>query len=229
MTIPIFCNKYIDYTIFFRFQQIILFNLTFCNFCLYYYNVISNNEKRGAEMAPKNIDETIKKLLAAYAKWVQTVLTEKSEKLQKQKFDSLERRSKAERELASEKDALVFFLKIAAEPKKYLYSGKNIIYAGLETGKSLFDQLSPILCRPFDRSQKHLIVRLSEVIAHHAMYHKPDDVWVYYDHDYDSDAEDIMQMNKTVQLWNANELVAMFQNLKLPSAFAVNLREQESR
>lgn len=180
-------------------------------------------------MAPKNIDETIKKLLDAYAKWVQTVLIEKSEKLQKQKFDSLEQRSKAERELAREKDAYVFFLKIAAEPKKYLYSDKNIIYACSENGKSLFNQLSPILCHPFDRSQKHLICRLSDVIVHHAMYNKPDDVWVYYDHDYDSDAEEIMQMNKTVQLWNANELVAMFRNLKLPSAFAVNLREKESR
>lgn len=181
-------------------------------------------------MAPKNIDKTIKKLLDAYAKWVHTVLVEKSKELQKQKFDSPEQRSKAEQDLEREREAYEFFLKIAAEPKQYLYSGDNIIYAGLKEGKSLHDQLSPILCRPFDRSQGHLICRLSEVIAHHAKYNNnPDDDWVYYDHNYDSDAEAIMKMNKTVQLWNANEFVAMFQNLKLPSAFAVNLREKKSR
>ena len=177
-------------------------------------------------MAPKNIDETVKKLLNGYAKWCATVLNKESAKIQKQKFYDDKDRWDAVQKHTRQKHAYEFLLKIAAEPKKYLYSGKDIIYACSESGESLYNQLSPILCYPFDRGYGHLIVRLSEAIANHVNYGHDDfnGVWVYYDKSAvrDLEAEKIAKMNKTVQLWNANSFVSAIKDFAPASVFAVD-------
>lgn len=184
-------------------------------------------------MAPKNIDETIKKLLDGYAKWCATVLNKEYKKIKQNKFKSEIERKETIENYTKSRHAYDFFLKIAAEPKKYLYSGKDILYTCLGNGESLYNHLSPILHHPFDRSNGHLIVRLSEAIAHHVNYGHNDfnGVWAYYDKSAvcDLEAEKIAKLNKTVQLWNANSFIAAIKDFAPTSVFAVNLYKKESR
>ena len=187
---------------------------------MYIQDVYTN--KKGADMAPKNIDETIKKLLNGYAKWCYTILRADRKRIQKQYFADKGDLKNAFQEYVAAKKAYKFLLEIAKEPKKYLYSGKDLIYAPGD----LFRKLEPILAVRFDKSQKHLLVRLSEQIAKHVQYGKNnnDGVWVYYDGDgRDFEAEAIINMNKSVQLWNSNDLVAEFKDMAPAGWFAVDL------
>lgn len=182
-------------------------------------------------MAPKNIDETIKRLLNGYAKWCATVLDREYKKIKQNKFKSEAEQKETVENYKKSKQAYELFLKIAAEPKKYLYSGKDILYTCLENGDSLYNQLSPILCYPFDRAYGHLIVRLSEEIAYHVKhgYNDFNGVWAYYDKSAvrDLEAEKIAQMNKTVQLWNANAFVAAIKDFAPASVFAADLWKKD--
>ena len=178
-------------------------------------------------MAPKNIDETIQKLLSGYAQWCYTVLQKDHKRLQKQYFPTQEDRTKAIQEYTEAKHAYEYLLKIVADPKKYLYSGKDIIYADTVD----YNKLAPMLDNRFDKSQKHLLVRLSEAIAHHVNYGKNDhnNVWVYYGNSAmrDLEAEKILEMNKSVQLWNANGFVAAIKDFAPASVFAVDVSKYE--
>ena len=177
-------------------------------------------------MAPKNIDETIRKLLNAYAKRCNTVLHKDLKALHKRRFFAENDREEAFQEYTKEKNALLLLEKIAKNPKKYLYSGKDLVYADGD----LYNKLSPILSARFDKSKdKHLLVRLSEKIAHHVNYGKNDyqGVWVFYDEGgRDLEAEAIINMNKSVQLWNSNDLVAAIKDFAPASAFAVDLHKR---
>ena len=174
-------------------------------------------------MTPKNIDETIQKLLNSYAKWCATVLEKEAKALQKKKFYTEKDRKEYERA----KKAYEYFLQIAADPKKYLYTEKDIIYSDVVD----YNKLMPVLETPFDRSAKHLLDRLSEAIAHHVKYGKNNHrgVWVYYgEPNQDFEAQNIIKMNKAVQLWNANDFVASLGDLFVrPSRFAANLKDNE--
>ena len=121
-------------------------------------------------MTSKNIDETIQKLLKAYAQWCKTVLDKQLKEIQKKKFYTEKDRTDANQEYTRAKQAYEYLLEIVADPKKYLYSGKDIIYADTVD----YNKLLPILDGRFDKSQKHLLVRLSEAIAHHVNYGKND-------------------------------------------------------
>lgn len=178
-------------------------------------------------MAPKNIDETIKKLLQGYAKWCYTILQKDHKRITKQYFPTQEDRAKAVQEYTAAKKAYEFLLEIAKEPKKYLYSGKDLIY---EDG-DLYNKLLPILNGRFDKSDKHLLVRLSEKIAYHVNYGKNDHEgnWIYYGDSAirDLEAEAIILMNKSVQLWNSNDFVAAFKDFAPASVFAVDAYKNE--
>ena len=179
-------------------------------------------------MSAKNIDETIQKLLNGYAQWCYTILQKDHKRLQKQYFPTKEDQAKAVQEYTRAKQAYEFLLKIVKEPKKYLYSGKDLIYADGD----LYNKLMPILAVRFDKSQNHLLVRLSEAIADHVKYGNNDHngVWVYYSDSgmHDLEAEKILKMNKSVQLWNANALIAPVIDLfSVPSMFAVDMYKNE--
>ena len=174
-------------------------------------------------MAPKNIDETIQKLLNGYAKWCATVLEKKAKALQKQKFYTDEDRKNANQEYTKEKNAYEYLLQIAEDPKKYLYSGKDLIYSDIID----YNKLSPILDMPFDRSGNNLLVRLGEKIAHHVKHgeNDADGVWVYYGNSlvFDLDAESIIKMNHEVDKWKSNAFVASIKQMLPSSVFAVDL------
>lgn len=186
-------------------------------------------------MAPKNIDETIKKLLEGYAKWCYTILQKDHKRITKQYFPTPEDRAKAVQEYTAAKTAYEFLLEIAKEPKKYLYSGEDLINTGL------YDKLSPILGERFDKSKDmRLLVALSEKIEHHVKYGHNDHEgnWIYYGPDRvgflsyqssDLEAEAIIDMNKVVQLWNANDFVAALKDFAPASVYAVDAYKKESR
>ncbi len=178
-------------------------------------------------MAPKNIDETIKKLLNGYAQWCYSILQKDHKRITKAYFPTQEDRAKAVQEYTAAKTAYEFLLKIAKEPKKYLYSGKDLIYADGD----LHNKLLPILGWRFDKSGKHLLVRLGEKIAHHVKYGKNDHEgnWVYYGNSlvFDLEAEEIIKMNKVVQLWNSNDFVAAIKDFAPASVYAVDAYKKE--
>ncbi len=187
-------------------------------------------------MATKNIDETIQKLLNGYAKWVATVLAKQLKELQKKKFYTEKDRAEANQEYARAKQAYEYLLEIAADPKKYLYSGKDLIYSDIVD----YNKLLPILGMRFDKSQKHLLVRLGEKIAHHVKYGHNDHEgnWVYYGPNRvgflsyspsDLEAEWIINANKSVQLWNANDFVAAIKDFAPASVFAVDYKYNNER
>lgn len=178
-------------------------------------------------MAPKNIDETIQKLLKGYAKWCDTVLQKDTKALQKKKFYTEKDRTKANQECTRAKKAYEYLLEIAANPKKYLYTEKDIIYSDVVD----YNKLSPILGYHFDRTKNGpVLVRLSEAIAHHVKYGQNDHngVWVYYgEPNQDFEAQKIIKMNKVVQLWNANDFVAALKDFAPASIYAVDYYKKE--
>ena len=202
-----------------------------------FYDIITLVINKGSvRMAPKNIDETIKKLLQGYAQWCYTILQKEHKRLQKQYFPTKEDQAKAFQEYTRTKQAYEYLLEIAKEPKKYLYSGKDLIYSDTVD----YNKLLPILNGYFDKSQKHLLVRLSEKIAQHVKYGKNDHEgnWIYYGPQRvgfmsyspsDLEAEWIINANKSVQLWTANDFVAAIKGFAFPTAFAVDAYKKESR
>ncbi len=174
-------------------------------------------------MSPKNIDETIQKLLNAYAQWCEVIINKKAKEIQKARFVMQQDRTKAVQEHTQDKRANELLKKIAKNPKEYLYSGEDLIYAPGD----LYNKLSPILSMPFDKTGNNLLIRLSEAIAYHVKFGRNDNngVWVYYGNsgDYDLEAKSILEMNKVVQLWNANALVATFKDFAPASVYAVDL------
>ena len=181
-------------------------------------------------MAPKNMDKTIQKLLFAYAARCKRIMDKDRKHIEKQHFPTQKDRTDAVQKLTRVERAYEFLLEIAENPKKYLYSGKDLIYAEGD----LFNKLSPILSTRFDKSQKHLLVRLSEKIAYHVNYEQRyndhNGVWVYSGTpNSDLNAEAILQMNKIVQLWNANDFVGTIKSFAPASAFAVDAYHKESR
>ena len=177
-------------------------------------------------MAPKNIDETIKKLLDGYAKWCDSVLLKDAKALQKKKFYTNEDRKNDNQEYSAARKAYEYLLEIAADPKKYLYTEKDIIYSDVVD----YNKLLPVLGSRFDKSGKHLMVRLSEAIAQHVKYGQNDynGVWVYYgEPNQDFEAQKIIKMNKAVQLWNANDIVAALKDFAPASVFAVDAYKKE--
>lgn len=180
-------------------------------------------------MTAKNIDKTIQKLLYGYAQWCYTILQKEHKRLQKQYFPTKEDQAKAVQEYTRAKQAYEFLLKIAKEPDKYLYSGKDLIYAD----DDLYNKLDPILVMPYDKNQNNLLVNLSKAIAHHVNYeshYNENGNWIYYGNSAtrDLEAEKILKMNKAVQLWNANALIAPVIDLFfVPSMFAVDKHKKE--
>jgi hypothetical protein len=180
-------------------------------------------------MAPKNIDETVKKLLNGYAKWCSRILAKDAKALQKRKFLTSKDRLEAVQEYTSAKNAYEYLLQIAANPKKYLYTGQDLFRSKVVD----YHKLLPILSARFDRGGKHLFVRLCEKIAYHVEYESRfndnNGVWVYHGNSgmLDLNAEAIIKMNKTVALWNSNDFVAAIKDFAFPSAFAVDMYKKE--
>lgn len=183
--------------------------------------------KARVDMALKDMDETIKKLLNGYAKWCYTILQADRKRIQKQYFANKADLKNAFQEYVATKKAYKFLLEIAKEPKKYLYSGKDLIYADGD----LFHKLEPILAVRFDKSQKHLLVRLSEQIAEHVKYGRDDceGNWIYYEDSNDFAAEAIIEMNKAVQLWNLNNFIAAFKGIAPAYIYAADAYGNASR
>ena len=179
-------------------------------------------------MTAKNIDETIQKLLNGYAKWVATVLAKQLKELQKKKFYTEKDRAEANQEYVRTKQAYEYLLEIAADPKKYLYTEKDIIYSDVVD----YNKLMPVLGNLFDKSGKHVIVLLSEAIAHHVKYGNNDynGNWIYYgEPNQDFEAQNIIKMNKVVALWNSNDFVAAIKDLVPASVFAVDYKYNNER
>ena len=179
-------------------------------------------------MAPKNIDETIQKLLNGYAKWCGSVLDKQLKGIQKKHFYTEKDRMDANQEYVRNKKAYEYLLQIVADPKKYLYTDKDIIYSDVVD----YNKLLPVLGNHFDRSGNHLLYQLSQKIAHHVKYGNDDyqGVWVYYSNSAtrDLEAEAIINMNKAVQLWNANDFVAAIKDFLPASVFATDLYKKKN-
>ncbi len=165
-------------------------------------------------MATIDMDKTIVKLLNGYLKYCENMLAR--EKKQIHELGQYER----------DKEAVEFLRVVAKDPKKYLYTGNDIFYTRLTNGKSIYDMLMPLCGNRFDRSRSgSLLGRLSKNIVHHVKYGHNDynGVWVYYSNSgyRDSEAEEIIRMNKVIALWNSNDFVAGFKDFAPATVFAV--------
>ena len=166
-------------------------------------------------MTPKNIDKTIQKLLHGYAQHCGFTLDKDESFFSKRRFLNKSYNRIDEELHEGAKKAFVLLLDIADNPKKYLYSGRTLIYTLLPDGTRLYDNLLPIMGHHFDPSNKFLLLRLSEEIAKHINRGEKntDKDWIYYGNDTfagDLEAEAILKMNRSVELWNTNGLIAPF-------------------
>ena len=163
-----------------------------------------------------NIDRTIESLLNKYLARCAKVLEDKRKSLAKKKSVKQEELDEYNASLASYE----FLAKIAKNPKMYLYSGKDIIYTNLKTGESVYKKLQNVLTNEFDNGT-HLIMRLSEAIAHHVSNPFTDKktAWEYYKGNNDIEAEQVLKINKVASLLGANDFAKSLKDILPPKAF----------
>ncbi len=179
-----------------------------------------------------NVDETIQKLLNGYVKWSERIMEQELKKVQSTKFFTKEQRTRAAQKYTEQKNAVKFLKEIAKDPKKYLYSGKNIKETYPSDKKTIEEKLHPILLPPFDNAEifeEKILMLLSDLIAFHIKeeqgeFNDENGVWI--DDVNTITAYSIMRLNKRVQLRNGNALVSVLGRLVPSSRFAV---EKESK
>lgn len=150
-----------------------------------------------------DIDNVIQNLLYDYAKWCRYILDKDAEKIKRGQIrDSweIDMHNSAE-------SAYSVLLEIAKNPKDYLYSGKNLVYAP----NNLHAQIEPLFGNKFDRSSDHFFYRVCEKIADHVNNpFKNGEKWHFYDNKSvmdDVGAADILKYARMVKYWNAKNNV----------------------
>ena len=169
-----------------------------------------------------DMDATIKSFLDAYAKNCADVLQKHKEKLKKNKFSSDKERNDAMAEVKNAENSYKFLLSIVKEPKKYLYSGKDIIYEYVEDGVSIYHKLTPILVGDYAVYGSPL-VELSKYIANHVKHGKNEHgVWIYRSGSTvsDYDAEGILKLNRAFKIRTGTKLVNYLNSWRSPLSFA---------
>lgn len=188
--------------------------------------------KKGVYMKVKDVDATIKKLLHSYAKHCRSILDNDLKRIQRNKYKTQKEFQDAKNDYYEANKAYEFLLKIANEPKKYLYTGEDIIYAKCMDGETLYTKLSPILGNRFDRSLSGSVMcRVSECIKHHVLYGENDHNgnWICYNTNNDLDAKEIFKYNQKIQLWHGFDIVNTFKGMFPSSWFATDAYKQTQR
>lgn len=164
-----------------------------------------------------NIDKTVETLLNKYVQHCARVLENK-----RKSFAKMKNATDLERELDAYNESLKsyeFLKKVAKNPKAYLYSGQDIFYTELQNGESLYSKLQHVINNDFGNGTS-LLVRLCEAIAHHVsspFENKGD--WEYWSGKCDMDAEQILKINKIVNLLDANDFVKSLKDILPVRAF----------
>ncbi len=164
-----------------------------------------------------NIDRTVETLLNKYVQHCARVLENK-----RKSFAKMKNVTDLERELDAYNESLKsyeFLKKVAKNPKAYLYSGQDIFYTELQNGESLYSKLQYVINNDFGNGTS-LLVRLCEAIAHHVsnpFENKGD--WEYWSGKCDMDAEQILKINKIVNLLDANDFAKSLKDILPVRAF----------
>ena len=185
-------------------------------------------------MAPINVDETIQKLLYNYVKWAETVHKQEVKKVQNQKFFDRQDETRAAQRCSEQKNAIKFLKEIAKNPKKYLYSGKDIKNTYLEDKKTIEEKLHPILLPPFDNTElfeEKVLMVLGKLIAFHVKEEQDlnDQNGVWVDDANSMTSYSVIRLNKSVQLWNGNALTSVLGRLVPASRFAIEIKGKTER
>ena len=165
-----------------------------------------------------DMDATIKSFLDAYAKNCADVLQKHKEKLNKNKFSNDKDRNDAIQEIQEAENAYNFLLQIVKEPKKYLYSGKDII----DADGDIYNKLAPILSGDYAVVGNPL-VEISKCIANHVNRGSNErGVWIYRQgvSDLDYDAEEVLKLNRALKIRMGTKLVKFLNSWRGPLSFA---------
>ncbi len=170
-----------------------------------------------------DMDKTIEKMLLLYATYIDSLI---------------KRRHKNDPEYGDDsgdyKNVLIAYdflnEKVVKDSKKYLYQPQDMIYTGLDAdgnpgeklGKeSVYTKLLPIV-ELENYYYERIIVPLSQKISAHVRSYDydPEKVWTYSRTFYDSNAEEILNLNQRVHMLNSNGFVSWFQQFGAPQWFA---------
>lgn len=191
-----------------------------------------------------NVDKTIEEMLKLYAWYMKILLNREDRRIQRI-------RNSADREKAAEEygislEAYEYLKSVAGDPKKYLYFPHTIEYinvdkdgnpGALSTADSVSQRLEPIMALENKYCLKRVIYPLSKNIANHVLVTPEEEtetsegkVWAYYGHySYDTNAENILELNKCVHMWASKPFVRFFQQFAQPTFFAEPLYPKNSR
>ena len=187
-------------------------------------------------MRTVNMDKTIEEMLPLYATYMNVLIKREENRINHTRY-----RNETDHEFDSNAyyEALRAheFLndKVIKDPKKYLYQPQDIIYTGfdadgnpgvklgaLSTADSVYTKLEPLVKLENYYCIKNIIVPLSQNISGHvrAFDYDPAKVWTYSRTPYDSNAEEILNLNQRVHMLNSNGFVRFFQQFGMPQWFA---------
>jgi len=167
-------------------------------------------------MAIYNIDETIKNLLDAYILHARNILKEEYLKVQNGSQEDMQN-------YLAHANAYEFLRSIKDDPKHYLYKKTNIHLTYADDSKdSVYKKLSAI-CGPRFDNGTNMLVKLSQAISSHVNYvGETNKTWLYDDKGlYDSDAKEILELNKQMKLMNSNNISRLFKDFLKPQRFAI--------
>ncbi|MBR5903959.1 MAG: hypothetical protein IKZ49_00300 [Alphaproteobacteria bacterium] len=176
-------------------------------------------------MATYNIDKTIQTILNTYIQHVGKILHKEYWNVRDtEKYDDYVIRA----------GAYDFLRLIASDTKHYLYEEQNIHLRNIDGDKkTIYEKLSPICGPKFDNGT-NMLVKLSQAISSHIKFVGKEESlrqdWIWNDKGlFDSDAKEILELNKQMQMINSNEFSRMFLNLFEPKRFAVKENNQNLR
>lgn len=174
-------------------------------------------------MAVYNIDETIKSLLNAYVMHTSRILHKEYRDINAKVYENKADYDAAMESYVTRVVAHDFLRLIESDVKHYLYKKTNIHLSRIEGDKDTIYQKLSAICGPRFDNGTMMLVKLSQAISSHVNYvGETDKPWVYNDKGlYDGDAKEILELNKQIQLMNANSCVRLFKDFIKPQRFAV--------
>lgn len=196
-------------------------------------------------MTSINMDKTIEEMLKLYAWYMKILLNREDRSIQRIRNDA-DRKEAAEQYQAG-LDAHEYLQSVARDPKKYLYFPRNMEYTYVDksgipvtnmvTGVTVGQRLEPIFILENKYCSSHVLHPLSQNIANHVIVTPEEEtmtsegkVWAYYGrYSYDTNAENILELNKCVHMWASRPYVRFFQQFARPTFFAEPLCPKNSR
>lgn len=197
-------------------------------------------------MKSVNVDKTIEQLLAAYAEYMKILLA--CEERQIARIRKPDEKESAQERYNKTVEAHKYLQSVARNPKKYLYFSHNmertyvdksgIPVTNMVTGVTTVGQrLNPIFILENKYCLKHVLTILSDNIANHVLVTPEEEtiisegkVWAYYGRcSYDTNAENILELNKYVRRLNSKPFVSFFQQFADPVFFAAPLYPKRER